>query len=131
MSQRMTGCFKDTNLMAAKAELVSLGHALVDARNAVRFLLRPDHDAAGLVLQRSMARRMVSVMMRRENMGQRPASFGERAANGCGVGRVDGGRDAEFIVVDKDAEIVAAAEKLVNLQLRHRIFSLSRDHRPV
>ena len=78
-----------------------------------------------------MARRVVAMMMGGENMGERPPLFRQRPADRRGIRRVDGCRHAELIVVDKHAEIVAAAEKLVNLQLRHRIFSLSRDRRHV
>src|SRR6266850_8112995 len=126
MAKGMPGCFQHANLMAAEAETVSFGNALVDAGYMVRFLFRPDDDASCLVLQGAVTCRMIAVMMGSENMGERPSLFVQGAADRVGIGCVDGCGHPELIIVDKHAEIVAAAEKLVNLQLRHRIFSSSR-----
>jgi hypothetical protein len=62
---------------------------------------------------------MVMMMMRRENVGQRPAATGQGIQYRLLLGRIDGGRPAAFGIVDQHAEIIAARAEKFDFELGH------------
>ena len=122
MTLGMAGRLDHAALGAADLDNVPLLHLDVERRDRSRLLGRTHDGAAGHALDDGVAGGVVVVMMRDENMGQRPALVVQRGKQLLGVRRIDRGGRLGLGVVDQDAKIVAAGRKLVNLQLGHLTF---------
>ena len=113
----VAGRIEHPHLVRAERERVALAHLLVDAGDLGRLVARADDGALGLGLERSVAVGVVGVVVRGENVRELPALFLQRRRHGCGVRRVDGGREAGAGIVDQHAVIVGKTGELVNLEL--------------
>ena len=63
---------------------------------------------------------MIGVVVRDEDVAQPPAFFRERAPDGAGVRCVDGRSETGIAIVDEDAEVIAAANELMDIQPAYR-----------
>ena len=107
----------DPHLESTESEDVALAHDLVPARDLA---LRPDDPAAILLLQREIAVGMIGVVMRRQDEVELPAPADEMLADRVCVRRIDGRGYVAVRVMNKDAEIVASADELLDHQ-RHEL----------
>ncbi len=110
----MAGRIQHVEGEAADRDPVALTDALIHFGN-LRRELGCDHPAAVARLQRGDALDMVQMLVRHEDVGERPARLVELGLHGSGVGRVDRRRPAGGGIVDEDAEIVAPADELSDL----------------
>ena len=117
----MPGRLDHFPLHAADVDAVALLHLDVDAGDRAGLLGGADDGAAGHALDDGVAGGVVVMMMRGEDMRQRPALLVQRGEQLLGVGRIDRGGGLGFRIVEQDAVIVAARRELVNFEFRHDV----------
>ncbi len=120
MPQRMAGRLDHADGVAAQVETVAFRNLTVDAGYAGRLISRADNVAAGLRLQRFVTGGMVAVMMCSEDVREAPSLSGKRGPDRLGFRSIDRGGDAMRGIVDENAEIILAAEKLMDIERGHR-----------
>ena len=98
--------------MAGEVVDVALAQLAVDAWDLVGLVVGAGDGAARRRLQRQIAVRVVGVVVRGQDLGQRPALLGEGGGDGGGVRRVDRRGAARGLVVDQHAVIVGQAGEL-------------------
>jgi hypothetical protein len=112
-------CIEYFGRESAKLISVSLPDLHIDTPYTVRFIARTDDGASGFFLQLQISIRMVGVIMRCENMGERPAFIAKRLFHGTGFWRIDTGRNIVVSVMDEHTVIVAAAGELMDFEVGH------------
>ena len=105
------------HLAPRPGERFAAGDLLADAGNAVRFLLGPDDLAAELLAEGQIALHVIGMVMCVEDMRELPAPRLELPFDDCRIGRVNRGRGAALVVMDKQAVIVGPAYELVHFEV--------------
>jgi len=113
----------DAGAGGAKFHDVAFADRAVDAGNEVLLAFGPDHHAARLLLEFGIAARMVEMVMRVQDVGERPSLFLEGGEDRLHLRRVDRRRRAGSGLVDEIAVIVVQTGKLVNFKLCHLVSS--------
>ncbi len=76
----------------------------------------PDNADAELFFQRFIAFDMIEMVMGGEDEIERPAAPFQCRFDGIGVGRIDGGCQRAFGIMDQNAVIIAAADELFDFK---------------
>lgn len=119
MAGRVPWGLQDLDAGGPEGQLFAFFNRNIDARDIARFFRGPIYGAVRLTLQSLMARDMIEMRVRCENMRQRPASVAQRLADSILVGGVDGSGRTRGTVMDQDSVIVASAGKLSELDRGH------------
>jgi len=107
---------------AARAEqkLVAVGDAAVDAGNSGRVGPRADDRAAGSRLELEISAGVVAVMVRVQDMRQRPAAGAELAKDRLDLGRIDRGGHSGLRIVHEKSVVVRQTREHMHLKFAHR-----------
>src|SRR5262249_36611316 len=101
-------------LLASEGDRVTLSDRPVDPGDLRGLLLRADDRQVQLLLQRKVRLDMVTMMMSDEEQVRFPARASDGLLDRRLLRRVDEECPATLIVMDEDAEIVAAADELLD-----------------
>jgi hypothetical protein len=116
VAQRMAGRVIDVEHGLAQAHPVAAGDQFIEIGDLVRLAARPDDTRAERCLQLGNGLDMVDMVMRDEDIAQRPAAMYQRSADGRGLRRIDGRSAAAGCVMHQIAEIVAPGRKYIDDQ---------------
>src|SRR5262245_42282900 len=114
MASRMARCLHHGDRLASEGDRVALGDRPVYPGDLRGLLFRADDRQVQLLLQRKVRLDMVAMMMGDEEQVRFPARASDGLLDRRLLRRVDEERAAALIVMDKDAEIVAAADELLD-----------------
>ena len=116
MACRMPWRFDDAHRPFAESEFVAVTDGPVDTGDGCRLVARADDLAAVFLLQRQIGLDVVAVVMRGQDMGDRPSALLRRLDDRIEFRRIDCRRLARFRAVKKYAEVVTSADENFNLQ---------------
>src|SRR4051794_9408879 len=105
MPERMARRRHHRDLALAKIEDIALLDLQLNAGNAIGLALGPNDFAAEYALQRQIARRMVAMVMRGEDMRELPAALDQLFFDLAGIRSIDRSRCARRVVMHQDTVI--------------------------
>ena len=119
MALGVTGAVKYFYFPASPTKGFTAADLLADAGNMVSFSLGAIDNAAELLLQRQIALDMIAMVMGVEDMGELPATSFELALDRGGIGGVDRGGGATFVIMNQETVIVGPADELMHFEMGH------------
>src|SRR5262245_43188532 len=114
MASRMAWCLDHSDVFAPEGDGVALGDRPVDPWDFRGLLFRADDRQVQLLLQRKVHLDMVAMMMGDDEQVRLPTRAVDGLLDRRLLGRINQQRATALIVMDEHAEIVAAADELLD-----------------